>query len=150
VKMGAHVQALGAAVTRMDNALAMPDWQASGEQTLSFFTQAPTPDACLWRLSVPQTTPALSLQALGLQDRPYIEWHGAQRWVWAPAAQASALRALAHSVGGHAVLFRTSTLHGDADKAAGVFSPLDAVQQRIQDQLKKQFDPAGILNPGRI
>lgn len=150
VKMGAHVQALGAAVTRMDNAQAMPDWQASGEQTLPFFNQSPTLDACLWRLSVPQTAPALSLQGLGLQDRPYIEWHGAQRWVWAPASQANALRALAHSVGGHAVLFRTSTLHGDADKAVGVFSPLDAVQQRIQDQLKKQFDPAGVLNPGRI
>ncbi len=150
LKMGAHVQALGAAVTRMDNTQATSDWQASGEQALPFFTQAPTPDACLWRLSVPQTAPALNLQSLGLQDRPYIEWHGAQRWVWAPAAQAGALRALAHRVGGHAVLFRTSTLHGDADKAAGVFSPLDAVQQRIQDQLKKQFDPAGILNPGRI
>ena len=112
--------------------------------------QPPSSDACLWRLSVPQTAPVLNLQALGVTDRSYIEWHGAQRWVWAAASQADALRDLTHNAGGHAVLFRTSTLHGDADKAVGVFSPLDAVQQRIQDQLKKQFDPAGILNPGRI
>ena len=150
LKMGAQVQALGACVTRMENAQAMADWQASGEQALPFFTKAPTPDACLWRLSVPQTAPALNLQPLAIADRQYIEWQGAQRWVWASASKAGALRALAHSVGGHAVLFRTSTLHGDADKAVGVFSPLDAIQQRIQDQLKKQFDPAGILNPGRI
>ena len=148
--MTAQVQALGASVTRVDNAQAAADWRASGEHSLPFFTQPPSADACLWRLSVPQTAPALNLQALGVQGHPYIEWHGAQRWVWAPASKANALRDLAHSVGGHAVLFRTSTLHGEADKSVGVFAPLDAVQQRIQDQLKKQFDPAGILNPGRI
>ena len=148
--MTAQVQALGASVTRMDNVQAAADWRASGEHSLPFFTQPPSSDACLWRLSVPQTAPALNLQALGVPGHPYIEWHGAQRWVWAPASKASALRDLARSLGGHAVLFRTSTQHGDADKAVGVFAPLDAVQQRIQDQLKKQFDPAGILNPGRI
>jgi glycolate oxidase FAD binding subunit len=150
LKMSAQVQALGATVTRMDNAQAIADWQASGEHTLPFFTQCATQDACLWRLSVPQTAPALNLQSLGLPDRQYIEWHGAQRWLWAPAKHAQALRDLAQRAGGHAVLFRTSPLHGDTDKAVGVFSPLDAVQQRIQDELKKQFDPAGILNPGRI
>ena len=148
--LSGQVQALGATVTRMDAHEAAADWRASAEHTLPFFTQSPSPDACLWRLSVPQTAPVLNLQALGVTDRSYIEWQGAQRWVWAPASQAGALRDLARSVGGHAVLFRTSAMHGDADKAVGVFSPLDAVQQRIQDQLKKQFDPAGILNPGRI
>jgi len=148
--LSAQVQALGAMTTRMDGRAAAADWRASGEHTLPFFTQPPSPDTCLWRLSVPQTAPALNLQVLGVPGHPYIEWHGAQRWVWAPASQAGALRDWAHSVGGHAVLFRTSAMHGDADKAVAVFSPLDAVQQRIQDQLKKQFDPAGILNPGRI
>ncbi len=150
VTMAGHVRALGATVMRMDVSEAAPDWLASGEHTLPFFTNPPSPDACLWRLSVPQTTPALNVQDLEVQDHPYIEWHGAQRWLWASASHAGALRDLAHSAGGHAVLFRTSVLHGDADKAVGVFSPLDAVQQRIQAQLKKQFDPAGILNPGRI
>jgi len=27
---------------------------------------------------------------------------------------------------------------------------LNDVQQRIQNELKKQFDPAGIFNPGRV
>ncbi len=150
LKMTAQVQALGATVTRLDKAQAATDWQASGEQTLPFFSVPPAPDLCLWRLSLPQTAPVLDVTSLGIQDRFYIEWHGAQRWLWARASQAEALRALAHQLGGHAVLFRTSSLNGDADKAVGVFSPLDAVQQRIQNQLKKQFDPAGILNPGRI
>jgi glycolate oxidase FAD binding subunit len=97
---------------------------------------------------VPQTTPDLA--SLGISEASYIEWHGAQRWIWAPAARAEFLRQITRQVGGHATLFKTSALHGEADKSVGVFSPLEAVQQRIQAQLKKQFDPAGVFNPGRV
>ena len=151
-KMGAEVQALGAQVTRMDNAQAAPDWKASGEQTLDFFN-APSEQDCLWRLSVPQTAPVLDVHVKGATCAQYIEWHGAQRWLWAPAAEAAHIREVAAQAGGHATLFRTSAAsrqtHGDVDKQAGVYTPLNAVQQRIQNELKKQFDPAGIFNPGR-
>jgi glycolate oxidase FAD binding subunit len=149
IKMSAEVQALGAQVTRMDNAQAAIDWKASGEQTLDFF-KAPTEQDCLWRLSVPQTAPMLDVRVQGLACAQYIEWHGAQRWLWAPASAATQVREAAVKVGGHATLFRTSAAHGDTDKQAGVFTPLNAVQQRIQNELKKQFDPAGIFNLGRI
>jgi len=148
VKMSAEVQALGAHVTRMDNAQAAADWKASGEQTLDFF-KAPTAQDCLWRLSVPQTAPALDVRVEGAPCAQYIEWHGAQRWLWAPASAADAVREAAANVGGHATLFRVSAAQGDADKQVGVYTPLNAVQQRIQNELKKQFDPAGIFNPGR-
>lgn len=148
-KMGADVQALGARVSRMDNTQAEPDWQASGEHTLPFFTQAPGEEDCLWRLSVPQTAPALHLLDSALPSATYVEWHGAQRWLWAPASAAQRLRDAARQAGGHATLFKTSAAHGDADKAVGVFTPLDAVHQRIQSELKKQFDPAGIFCRGR-
>jgi hypothetical protein len=46
-------------------------------------------------------------------------------------------------------LFKTSAVHGDADKHVGVFTPLKDVQQRIQTQLKQQFDPMEIFNPHR-
>nr|WP_315136923.1 glycolate oxidase subunit GlcE [uncultured Limnohabitans sp.] len=143
-KMSADAVALGAQVQQMDNAEAAQDWRASGEQTLPFF-DAPSPDACLWRLSVPQTAPALDLPYPA-----YIEWQGAQRWLWAPASAAVALRELAQTVGGHATLFRASAAHADVDKAAGVNTPLDAVQQRIQQQLQKQFDPKGVFATGRM
>ena len=143
-KMNADAVALGAQVQQMDNAEAAQDWRASGEQTLPFF-DAPSPDACLWRLSVPQTAPALDLPY-----PTYIEWQGAQRWLWAPASAALALRGLAQKVGGHATLFRASAAHADTDKAAGVNTPLDAVQQRIQQQLQKQFDPKGVFATGRM
>ena len=139
-----EVQALGATVVQMDNTQATQDWHAGNEHQLTFFTQAPSEEDCLWRFSVPQTTPELELPYA-----QYVEWHGGQRWLWAPSSQAADLREIAAKVGGHVTLFRTSAAHGDADKSVGVFTPLSDVQQRIQNQLKQQFDPAGIFNPHR-
>ena len=144
VKMSADALALGAQVQAMDNVEAAQDWRASTEQTLPFF-DAPSADACLWRLSVPQTAPVLDLPY-----GQYMEWQGAQRWLWAPASAAATVRELAQKVGGHATLFRASAKHADADKAVGVNTPLDAVQQRIQQQLQKQFDPKGVFATGRL
>ncbi len=147
-KMSADVQALGAHATRMNPQEVADDWRASGEQALDFF-KPPSAHDCLWRLSVPQTAPVLDVRVNGTACAQYIEWHGAQRWLWAPASAATQVREAATAVGGHATLFRTSSAHGDADKQVGVYTPLNAVQQRIQNELKKQFDPAGIFNPGR-
>ena len=141
-KMSADATALGAQVQQM--AEAAQDWRASGEQTLPFF-DAPSPDACLWRLSVPQTAPVLDLPYA-----TYIEWQGAQRWLWAPATAAVSLRELAQSVGGHATVFRASAARAAADKTVGVNTPLEPVQQRIQQQLQKQFDPKGVFATGRL
>ena len=143
-RLVADVQAAGGSATRMDNSQAGQDWAACREQTLPFFTP-PAPELCLWRLSVPQTTPVLAL--------PYpvfIEWHGGLRWLWAPASAAPRLRAAATAAGGHATLFRTSQAHGEADRAVGVFTPLSAVQLRIQQALMREFDPQGLFNPGRL
>jgi glycolate oxidase FAD binding subunit len=137
----ADVQALGGSASRMENAQAVKDWQAGREQTLPFF-QAPSPELCLWRLSLPQTAPVLS--------GPYatcIEWHGGLRWLWAPASAATQLRQAAQQAGGHATVFRQAQT---ATPAAKVFSELPVVQQRIQRELQKQFDPHGVFNTGRL
>jgi glycolate oxidase FAD binding subunit len=143
-KMSADALALGAQVQQMDADEAAQDWRASGDQAMPFF-DAPAPDACLWRLSVPQTAPVLDLPFA-----TYIEWQGAQRWLWAPAAAAFSIRTAAQAAGGHATLFRASAAHADADKLVGVNSPLDPVQQRIQQQLQQQFDPKGVFATGRL
>jgi glycolate oxidase FAD binding subunit len=150
VRMRSDVQALSGDVVEMDNAQAGPDWLACREQRLPFFSQAPSPEACLWRLSVSQTAPVLELPA-SVQSGPFIEWHGAQRWVWAPASAASALHALAKRVGGHATLFRRpkGALANQSIQAA-VFPALDAVQQRIQSALQEQCDPHGVFNTRRL
>ena len=147
-RMAADVQSAGGQAEPMDSAQASVDWTACREQTLPFFNQPPSAEDCLWRLSVPQTTPAMSLPYA-----PLVEWHGGLRWLWAPASAAVQLRQLAQQAGGHATLFRRSAhTPAPASRLADlpVFAPLPLVQSRIQRELKKQFDPAGVFNPRRL
>ena len=141
-RMMADMAALGGQPLRMDNAQAAPDWQACRDQTMPFFI-APAPDLGLWRLSVPQTAPAL--------DLPYaqcVEWHGAQRWLWAPESAQAALAQAAQAVGGSASLFIASQAQPASSRARfdALKPPLDHIHQR----LKTEFDPAGIFNRGRL
>ena len=123
---------------RQDNAAVAPDWALCREQRLPWFTERGARD--LWRLSVPQTAPVIDLP-----EPPLVEWHGGQRWVRAEPADAARLRAAAAQAGGHATLFHT------AQAAPGRrFDPPKAPLDRIQRELKREFDPAGIFNPGRL
>ena len=129
---------------------AAQDWALARDQRLPFFTeQADSPGMALWRLSVPQTAPVFNLPPSVSQ--PFIEWHGAQRWIWAPLSEAAAIRQMASAAGGQATVFRrpqkaSAALHLNTP----VFTPLDPVQQRIQQALKHEFDPAGIFGPRRL
>ncbi len=141
-RMTADLLALGGDTVRMDNMQAAADWEACRDQTLPFF-KAPAPDHCLWRLSVPQTAPALALPFA-----QFIEWHGGQRWLWAPLSAKSQLRQAAAAAGGTATLFIATPAHTTG--ATGRFSPLKAPLDRIHQGLKREFDPAGIFNRGRL
>jgi glycolate oxidase FAD binding subunit len=145
-KMSAQAKAQG--VTHVEEISTNSLWTDVNEQRHSFFTNAPSDQSCLWRLSVPQTAPELSME--GVSSSTLIEWLGAQRWVWAPATSAAAIRAAVAKVSGHATLFRVSAQGGEPDRQVGVMTPLNEVQSRIQQSLKQQFDPAGIFNPARV
>lgn len=108
-------------------------WRSVRDQTLEFFS-APT----LWRVSVPSTSPPLETGVPQL-----IEWGGALRWL-AGDVNAEELRARVAALGGHATLFRADR------KTVPVFHPLPRSLERIHRDLKKAFDPSGILNPGRF
>jgi glycolate oxidase FAD binding subunit len=114
-------------------------WAGLREQTSPFFTRDARGHEALWRLSLPDTTPPLPL------GPTLIEWGGAQRWLKRPASDAALVRAAASAAGGHATLFR-----GGDSKAVGVFTPLASPLDHIHRALKKQFDPAGIFNRGRL
>ena len=145
-RMRADVRALGGDTQVMDNAQAGPDWAAARDQRLPFFSAPTAPDLCLWRLSVAQTTPVLDLPYA-----PFIEWHGGQRWLWAPASAAPQLHALAQRAGGHATLFRRPAgALAQVNAGVPVFAPQDAAQARIQSALQHQFDPDGVFNTRRL
>ena len=129
---------------RLDNTQVADDWQACRDHQLPWFKARA--GRALWRLSVPQTAPVLDLPTT-----PLVEWQGAQRWVMVDAGDAAAaghLRRTAAAVGGSASLFIAAPADGLG--ATGRFDTLSAPLEQIHRALKREFDPAGILNPGRL
>jgi glycolate oxidase FAD binding subunit len=126
------------------NTTVAADWQALRNQSMDFFKLQG--DECLWRLSVPDTAPDLQL------GDTVVEWHGAQRWVKLPYSNAALIRSKVNALGGNAILFvaaeAVNTTANIENKV--VFNPLKAPLNRIHRDLKKQFDPAGIFNHGRM
>ena len=127
---------------RMDTTHSAADWALCRNHQLPFFIRPPQPDLVLWRLSLPQTAPALDLPWATL-----VEWHGALRWVWAPVEAGSQLQALASGLGGSATLFVATKAH--SAWATGQFDLKNPAQRAIHQRLKASFDPEAIFNPGR-
>ncbi len=116
---------------------ALPDdhafWRSLREHDGGFFAAAPV----LWRVNLPASTPPLAIEAPAC-----VEWNGAQRWYG--DVDAGRLQALAAAAGGHVTCFR------GAPAGAEVFAPLAPALLSLHRRLKAVFDPAGILNPGRM
>ena len=93
--------------------------------------------ARLWRLSLAPATPPLDLPGHWFYD-----WGGAQRWLRSDVPPDRVFAAAAR-VGGHAALFR-------GEPGGGVFQPLPPQLRALQANLKRAFDPEGLLNPGRL
>jgi glycolate oxidase FAD binding subunit len=122
----------------VDRAQSEPLWVGIREQTDPFFGSAIDDGAPLWRISVPSAAPPLKLPG-----EPLIEWGGALRWLCSQA-DARTVREAAKRAGGHATLFR------GGDKSVGVFQPLSPALMKIHRELKREFDPHGIFNRGRM
>jgi FAD/FMN-containing dehydrogenase len=132
-------QTLGAAPVPESTAATW--WDAVRDQTHVFFQDAEakqTQGWHLWRVSLPAPAPAHFLP-----EPVLIEWGGALRWYWSQE-DASNLRAKAQQLGGHATLYRS------ADRTIERLTPLAAPLWQIHQRMKAAFDPAGILNPGRL
>jgi glycolate oxidase FAD binding subunit len=132
--------------TRMDNAVAGPDWAACRDLRLPFFVNPPQPGMALWRLSVAQTAPPLMLPWPQL-----VEWHGGLRWLWAPMDAAAGVREAAALAGGNTTVFIANYEGGTLARAKfDAFSALNSPLDGIHRRLKAEFDPAGIFNRGRL
>lgn len=113
-------------------------WSALRDQRLPFFTAEP--EKPLWRIALPPGAPLPALPGPGLLD-----WAGQLCWLRSDEP-AERIRAEAAAAGGHATRFRA----GHNPGTEPVFTPLDPVLLRLHQRLKQAFDPAGILNPGRM
>ena len=81
----------------------------------------------------------------------FFDWSGGLIWLAVPPsadAGATDVRRVLATHGGHATRwFEPIQLYGPASMC---FQPMDHGVERISRQLKQVFDPAGILNPGRM
>lgn len=108
-------------------------WQKLKEHRLDFFNGP----GSLWRLSLKPKN-----EVLPLTDPYLIEWGGGLYWVKTSRPPSDLIK-IAASAGGYITRFnggdRTENLSGLGD-----------VGMRLNQQLKKGFDPQNILNPGRL
>jgi glycolate oxidase FAD binding subunit len=146
VRLSGAVPAVKAAIARLggdglaEAAAGDGFWRGVRDHAHPFFAAAIAAGAPLWRLSVKSTAPHADLGGEQL-----IEWGGALRWViGGERSDPARLRAWAAGHGGHATLFRSGSRTPDP------FHPLPETMSALHRRLKAVFDPAGILNRGRL
>lgn len=109
-------------------------------------------DAPLWRISTaPRAGPKVVAAITRYMDcRAFYDWSGGLVWAEVlPAADAGAvdIRRVIAAHGGHATLIRAEPA---VRAGVEVFQPLEPTLAQITRGIKAVFDPAGILNPGRM
>jgi glycolate dehydrogenase FAD-binding subunit len=132
----------------LDAAASARLWRAIRDVTLLV---APR-ETALWRVSVaPSRGPQLT-QAIGrqIETRFFYDWGGGLVWLACAAtgdAGAGVVHAAAAAVRGHATLMRApEALRASVD----MFQPQPEAVMRLTRGVKASFDPAGVLEPGRM
>ncbi len=112
-------------------------WNQLNNQTMDFFSSS----APLWRISVPPLTPQLDIDGPCLYD-----WAGMQRWLYSEA-DAGQVREIAARVNGHAQLFKADPT---LVQQVGAFHPQTDEIMALHKNIKNEFDPNNLFNPGRL
>lgn len=131
----------------LDTAPSLEFWQEM--RTLTVMQGSTHP---LWRISTPPRRGAEVVAAISryMDVEAVYDWSGGLIWLEVPSsadAGATDIRRVIALHGGHATLIRASAeVRGSVD----VFQPLDPGVERLTRGLKQTFDPAGVLNRGRM
>ncbi len=110
-------------------------------------------EKAVWRLSVPPAQGAVAISAIASEipgAEYYFDWAGGLIWAAVPQlnnASQTIVRKCLEACGGHATLFRAA---GSGRTTADIFQPLEPGLMALTKNLKNNFDPSGILNPGRM
>ena len=110
------------------------------------------PTKLIWRLSVPPMEGAKivnSIQNISDADTLF-DWGGGLIWVGilpVNGVLSGEIRSLISDIGGHATLIRAPD---DIRSITPVFQPQNPGVAALSARIKQNFDPQGILNPGKI
>ena len=106
----------------------------------------------LWRIStIPTKAPEIvsAIQKF-MPSEAFYDWSGGLVWLEVPAAADAGAADVRRAVavrGGHAMLVRAAP---EVRASVEVFEPMKPEIERLTRGLKTAFDPAGLLNPGRM
>jgi glycolate oxidase FAD binding subunit len=134
---------------RLDAAESRAIWSAIRDVTML----AERPELAVIRVSVaPSRGVAIRDAAVSHgATHGFADWGGGLIWIGVPearlAAVLEAVRGAIRLTGGHATLVRASDA---ARLSLAVFEPETAPVAALSQRIKATFDPAGILNPGRM
>jgi glycolate oxidase FAD binding subunit len=141
-----HLQAEGASTT-LDHEASVAFWYAVRD--ISPFVAAS--NGSVWRLSVPPAAAAEvaeRIESVLPGAKMFLDWGGGLIWVATDAAaHAVRIRETLGETGGHATLIRAPAL---VRANVEVFQPQSSGVAALSKRVKTQFDPAGVLNPGRM
>ncbi len=145
-RLGEALAAFGK-IEQLDDKQSTPLW--SGMRVLRFFEGS---EGVIWRISIaPKKAPRFVAAISGhMECRAVYDWSGGLIWLdLAPThdAGASEIHRTVAEIGGYATLVRAEPA---VRAAVEVFQPLESGAAALTRGIKSAFDPAGILNPGRM
>jgi glycolate oxidase FAD binding subunit len=115
-----------------------------------FWADGPCSERPLWRIS---TTPSKGCEVaakISPASQLFYDWAGGLLWVAPPVTQdcgAREIRGAVAAAGGHATLIRApAAVRASLDP----FQPEAGALAALTRRLKENFDPKGVLNPGRM
>ncbi|GAA4006194.1 glycolate oxidase subunit GlcE [Sphingomonas humi] len=135
----ARAKLLGTLITGLEEREDEPDPWAG------IATADPLPrDLPLWRLAVPASKAPALIERLAGQW--LCDWGGALVWLASDAAP-SVIRAVAEEVGGHAMLVRAD---GEMRAGTPALHPQPGGIVRLEERVRRAFDPSGVFETGRF
>lgn len=146
-RLAADLDGFGS-VKRLDGGASAQAWQAIRDVELPGLA----PTVPVWRISTKPDKGPVIVETIrrSFDCRALYDWGGGLVWITGGEgldAGAAVVRATIGAVGGHATLVRApQNVRGTVE----VFQPLEPALMALTRQLKQVFDPAGVLNPGRI
>lgn len=138
-------------VAELDADQSRPLWRAVRD-VLPFAAGGPAGERVVWRMS---TAPLRggelgALVARAADAELLYDWGGGLVWAALPPSQdggAAVVRAAVAACGGHATLVRAPAA---LRAAVAAFEPQAGGLAALTKRVKDAFDPAGVLNPGRM
>lgn len=103
----------------------------------------------LWRLSLPKSATEPFVAKLAPHSPFIVDWAGRQIWLASDMTGNDLRRIVFETTGpdGHATLIRGSA---ELRRTIPVFNPQPPALAALVRSVKGQFDPKGVLNPGRL